>query len=304
VPVGVDTHYEGKRPDAIGVFFRNVNFIDNGVAVATPSGRLLAAGTGAWILAEGLAKFEKLPEVEKRAAMSIDALGTYDPQYDLTAADGTTVLKSYIRRLEVDGQGKPFLPEAGDLTIARNGHWVQIDQQPQRDYVWFTPAEIAALVPEDVAVGRTFPLPAAMANRLFIYHIPYSSSCYSWPKKKGEVRGELTLTAEKVTAKDVRLRLSGAVNLGHRFGGVVEFDRARKKLTRFDMAIFHPKAHEDSDRPGQPKNTSVSPLGVAFELASGEHPFDRLYPITFTLQWRGEIGVNQRQIADYWKATP
>ncbi len=300
MPVGVDTHYEGKRPDAIGAFFRSANFINNGFAVVTPSGRTLAADTGPWIVRDAWAKFDKMTEDEKREALSIDALGKYDPRYDLTAPEGTVVLKSYIRRLETDASGAPVLPETGDLMIARNGKWAMIDQQPQRDYVWFSQAEVEAIVPADLKPGQTFPMPAKLKNRLFTYHIPYSSTCYSWPRKASEVSGELNLTAEEVTERKVRLRLSGSVNLGHRFGGVVEFDRAARNLTRFDFAIYHPKGHQDGDRPDQPRVETWSPLGVAFELASGEGRFDRLYPIAFTLNWRGEIGVNQRQVADYW----
>src|SRR5262249_24950399 len=187
----------------------------------------------------------------------------------------------------------------GELRIARNGQWAQVDQQPQRDYVWFSQAEIESMIPDDPQLGRSVPMPPTPKNRLFLYHLPYSSTCYSWSRKTGEVRGELTVTPEEISDKPVRLRLTGAVNLGHRLGGVLEFDRVRKTVTRFDLAVYHSQGHQD-DRNGQSGPLSTSPLGVAFELARGDHPFDRLYPIAFTLNWRGDIDVNRRQVAEYW----
>ncbi len=267
--------------------------------MVTPAGRTLLTGTEPGIVREAWAKFQKLSDVEREQAFAIEALGKYDPQYDLTAPEGTTVLKCYIRRLEIDGEGAIRLPEWGELKIARKGKWALVDQQPQRDYVWFSQAEVEAMIPADLVQGRGYPMPAAPRDRLFLYHVPYSSTCYSWARKTGQVSGELTLTPERVSAQSVRLRLSGRINLGHRFGGVLEFDRAAKKLTRFDMAIFHPKGHQD-DKAGQAGPPSLSPLGVSFELAAGDQPLDRLYPIAFTLNWRGDLEVNRRQIADYW----
>ena len=176
IPVAVDAHYDNVRPDAAGKFFRKLDFTNNGLVVATPAGKLLESGNGAWIAADGLKKWQALSPDERRRELCIEQFGAHDPSYDLEAPQGTTVLKMYIRRLGRDKSGRPALPESCHLLGVRDGKYTPIDQQPQRDYLWMTREEVQCLFPDDVQPNSSLPLPAPVVRRLLVYHLPYTST--------------------------------------------------------------------------------------------------------------------------------
>ena len=109
------------------------------------------------------------------------------------------------------------------------------------------------------------------------------------------------MTVEKLSSKEIQARLSGKSNLGHQFQGAMAFDRTKKALTKFTLIEYHPSGHVDKDIESGTKDTGArSGLGVAFELATGDTAFDRLYPIHFSLGWGGTIEENNRKkIAEY-----
>jgi hypothetical protein len=145
------------------------------MVVATPAGRILLIGDGAWIANDGWKAWQALSPEERRKELSIDAFGDHDPSYDLEAPEGTTVVKLYIRRLIRD-KGQLRLPETCDLMGVRDGKYTMVDQQPQRDYMWITREEVQALVPTDVKKGDSYPLPESIARRILTYHLPYAST--------------------------------------------------------------------------------------------------------------------------------
>jgi hypothetical protein len=176
IPVAVDAHYDNVRPDLPGKFFRKLGFENNGMVVATPAGKLLESGNGAWIAGDGLKKWQALSPEERRKELSLEPFGAHDPAYDLEAPAGTTVLKMYIRRLVRDKSGRFTLPESCHLLGVRDGKYTPIDQQPQRDYLWITREEVQALFPEDVQQDGAYPLPESVVRRLLVYHLPYTST--------------------------------------------------------------------------------------------------------------------------------
>jgi hypothetical protein len=98
----------------------------------------------------------------------------------------------------------------------------------------------------------------------------------------------LNLTAEAVTSKEMRLRLTGSAQGGaYLFHGVLEGDRKNKTLTRFDAMWFSEAGHMDTGYMMKPTGT-YSPMVHTFELSTGTAREDRLYPSAFTLNWRAE----------------
>jgi hypothetical protein len=98
---------------------------------------------------------------------------------------------------------------------------------------------------------------------------------------------------ESESDKERVAKLTGTSSAGHRFHGVIAVDRKRNVLKKFTLAEFHEAGHADRTPQGKPTGAH-SPIGVAFELATGETGYDRLYPIFFSLGWGGTIEENNR----------
>lgn len=97
----------------------------------------------------------------------------------------------------------------------------------------------------------------------------------------------MTLTAEAVSASEVRLRLSGsAQEKTHLMHGVIVYDLKKQNLTRFDLMWFSPWGERDFAPEGV--EATYSPIGVAFELTPSDKPIDRLYPHLWTQFWRDD----------------
>ena len=114
----------------------------------------------------------------------------------------------------------------------------------------------------------------------------------------------MTLTVESADANSVKLRLDGATLLatgpdpakakrGYDAAllGYIEYDRAKDRLTRFDLVATGDHWGEGrftgGARPGR------KPMGVAFELARGDKPADAVPP-----QAAGAGGVLRREVRD------
>jgi hypothetical protein len=109
-----------------------------------------------------------------------------------------------------------------------------------------------------------------------------------WSKE--QIRSlELKLTIVEVSDERLRLRLDGQVLLttkadvkqsergfDARLLGWIEVDRTKKTITRFDAVALGDHWGEGSlTRGARPGKT---PLGIAFELARGDDPGDRVPP--------------------------
>jgi len=173
--------------------------------------------------------------------------------------------------------------------------------------MWLTEAEWRSLIPARPRKADTFPVPAALVDRMCRYHLlpgsMHSRTGYLWEflglKDKGIRARELTLTVEEVSSSSIRLSMTGFVHLGHPYdpvataqippkrlvslgyeaqiSGVLDYDSKKGVITRFDILVLG-DLYGDSDpnhwlvRPGR------NPLGFAFELVKGDTPGDRLPP--------------------------
>ena len=223
----------------------------------TSSGKLLGGSVkGRDGLAQGLQdvldSYAKLPQ-EARRSESVD--GEIKPQP--APPKGGLVLTIYDRPLGHDAKNQCRLPEGDDCgglrTEAPHG---------QRSSLWLKEDEWKSLIPANPQVGQTQSVPTKLAKRFWLYGlVPQTLWVVEESWKPDSVReGELQVTVAEVTPQTVRLRLHGSVLLSgpgilhtwpdHKFiknienrydarlEGVLEFDRARNAIVRFDMATL------------------------------------------------------------------
>lgn len=282
----------------------------------TASGKVLESnnhnGLG-FHLKRALEKWKALPAAERApGSVQVSALGEVDSQRaTLTPPPGTLIIKLYYRAFMSDGDGKLryvtgkdlWHDEAGEKTEAKFDETypgVITTPQAQPDHMWLTEAEWKSLMPANPRRGDRAPLPAGIADRLVRRHLnPLSVYGETEGLQRRDIRAaELNLTVDAVSPTMVRLRLDGHARLGkeptvevtkgksaciNQWGyepkllGVLEYDPQKRVFSRFDVVALGDHFGrlgicDSAARPG------LQPLGIAFELVTGDRPADRVPP--------------------------
>lgn len=271
----------------------------------TSAGRLLGGTVKgkdglAPALQEVLDAYVKLPEDERRPK-SIE--GEIKPQP--SPPPGGLVLTIYDRPLGRDAKLHYRLPAEDDFgglrTHAPHG---------QRSSLWLTQEEWKSLIPDHPQQGQTQRVSTKLAKRFWLYGlVPQTLWVVEESWKPDSVRaGELNVTVVDVDPRMVRLRLHGSVllaapgvlhtwpdrkfikNIENRYDarceGVIEYDRATNKITRFDLAAlgdFSGRWFAGNKGWQEAKTEAPLPLGFAFELdrTAYELPAERRRPRSF-----------------------
>jgi hypothetical protein len=282
-----------------------------------------AAGGSRWCVTAGgkllgndalaaLRQFQALPESERApGAVQVEELGKVDTQRAAPGPPlGGLILKVYYRAFMRESDRDFRYVTARDLWHdergAKSEAWPGMPfdknttRQAQPDHMWLTEAEWRSLMPAAPQQGDTFPVPAAIADRFFRWHLnPLNVYGESSPLVPGAVRaGALNLTVTTVRPNRVRLWLEGFARLGKeataeardtgkacmdqwgyepRVIGHLEYDPRRRKFTRFDVVALGDHFGrlgicDGAARPG------CQPLGISFELVEGDQPADRIAP--------------------------
>ncbi len=260
-------------------------------------------------LRKALEAFGRLPEEERRPGAV--KVGDLDP-VDAAATPpepppGGMILKVHVRFLKrgADGSLARVTRDDFPLMAGRSGGDDRVGYlfEAHQDHAWFTREEVAALVPEGARKGDRLPVPEGLARRIARFHLVPKriwGEGGEWGPKAVRA-AEMALVVEESSAAAARVRIEGRAKLGSEFdtekattpngplsigyeaelSGAAEFDRARKAFMRFDMVALG----DAWGRMGDANNNSVTverpgrnPLGVAFELVTGERPADRLVP--------------------------
>jgi hypothetical protein len=303
--VTVNSHNGGDTDGEQGRFITSLGVPGgNYMHVVTADGKVLFAGTLSGIntdvqgaLTGALKKWKALPEAERKpGAVKVPPQASPLRERLPQAPPGALILRVYMRNLKRDGKGelaRITKEDVKDRKLYPDENWQWADAiltQPMPDVMWITKEEWQALVPASPKKGDQFDVPAAIAMRLFRYHL--INGTYGLPEKwspEEVLRGELTLTVEEVSPV-LRLRLRGsalmatekntaAAQRGYdtRLSGVLEYDAAKKAFTRFDFVSVGDWWGGDREanrfvRPGK------VPLGIAFELARGDRASDLVPP--------------------------
>jgi len=298
IAVSADDWYQRRREDAEGEFFRSVanqgprkgegGSTRQGIYCFTAGGRLLAfknAGQAPDVMREvfqdALAKWRKLPESERRpGAVTVEDVSRVDARYARTPPPGGLVVSVFARSLDRDATGELF-----DASCKVGG-----GDEASRDHLWLTEAEWRSLVPASATKGDQFPLPAKVVERICRFHLLDNTRGEPSMWGREQIRSRtFTLTVEETGPAGTKLRLDGSALLATnadagkaergydvRLLGTIQFDAAKKQITRFDIVAvgdhWGDSTYTRGSRPGK------TPLGIAFELAHGDSPADRVPP--------------------------
>jgi hypothetical protein len=281
----------------------------------TASGKVLEANSHNGLgfnIKKALEKWKALPEAERApGAIKIGDIGERDVLRALPAPPaGGLILKIYYRAFMRDG-GQLRYVTGKDLwhDDAGKKSEAEFDQlypgqittpQAQPEHMWLTESEWKSLLPSDPKIGDQSMVPAGIRDRFIRWHLnPLSVYGETNALEPKAVRaGELTLTVEAVSASSVRLRLEGFARLGNeapkdvaegkhacvdqwgyepRVLGFIEYDRRSQAITRFDVVALG----DHFGRLGicdSATRVGLQPLGISFELVTGDAPADRIPP--------------------------
>jgi hypothetical protein len=267
----------------------------NCFVLTTASGRKLAGGNGTHgaeqAIDEGFKLWETLTEADRSA---LPAGHAFQPPEATRCAPppGGLVVATFVRNLKHEDTGAlaRILPE--DLADqGRFPDWNPVYAEPARNNLWLTADEWQSLVPTRPTVGDTIPVPAAIRQRIFRFHLVDGTYGLPGHWAAEHIRaGELTLTVEQVEPAQ-RMRLDGHALLSthedlaaadHGFdaalAGLLEYDPRQGVFTRFDVVAVGDCWGGDWEG-GRFRRPGRAPLGVAFRLVSGEDAVDRVPPL-------------------------
>src|SRR5262245_25452640 len=296
VAVTGDDWYQRRRTDAEGRFFRKVadqgprkgegGSTRQGIYCFTADGELLTyrnhldPAVMRDELRRALRNWDRLPaQRRKPGGVPVGDAGALDARYHREPPKGGLVIRTWTRIL--DRKDGTYCKG----TCTATGH-----DFASRDHVWLTPVEVKAIASIEPKKGESAALPDAVAVRLARFHLVDNTRGEPPHWEKNQVRSlKMTLTVADVSDERLKLRLDGAAllatgadvkNAGRGFDvrllGWVEVDRGKKAVTRFDAVAVGDHWGEGhftrGARPGK------APLGIAFELAKGDDPGDRVPP--------------------------
>ncbi len=297
VAVAADDWYQRRRQDEVGKFWlsiadqgrpRNDGGTRQGIYCFTADGKLLASKNAGQnpavmrdVLKDALAAFQRLPaEQRKPGAVTVPEAPPADATFERTLPKGGVIIKVYTRILDRNEQGQ----FCKGTCNTRGG------DQAARDHLWLTEAEWKSLIPDKPMLFDRMAVPDAIAERIVRFHLHDNTRGEPPMWQRREVRSRtMNLTVTEVTAGKVAMKLEGNILLATgedpekasrgfdaRLLGFITCDTERKSLTRFDLVAVGDHwgrgQHTRNARPGR------TPLGIAFELARGDSPGDRIPP--------------------------
>jgi hypothetical protein len=311
IPVSV-SNFDQNRKDAVGEFVRasGMQFPGAGGSrwYVTADGKILGRSPK-----EALDKWKTLPEAERApGAVKVGELGAIDAlRTGPTPPRGGLIIKVYYRAFMHDGPDKLRYVTGKDLWHDTEGKKSEEKQesiypgsittpQAQPDHMWLTEAEWQSLLPVNPRRGDKAAVPAGITDRFIRWHLnPLSVYGETAALGAQAVRASaLTLTVDAVSKSSVRLRLDGFARLGKeapkevaegkcacidqwgyepRLLGFIEYDNVKKVITRFDVVALG----DHFGRLGIADSAArigLQPLGISFELVTGNAPADRIPP--------------------------
>ncbi len=274
------------------------------MSCASASGKYL----GRMASAKVLEAFEKLPESERRPGAVV--VPDLKPGEGVIPAPppGGLVLRVHGRFLARDGSDELRHVKAEDFPLNRGKdgtyRYLGFLFQPNTEYMWVTEEEWRALVPVKLVKGDRLAVAPVLGDRMARFHLTPRRALTSESGilgKKDVRTAKLELVVDDVSRERIRLRLVGFVHTGSdydeakatspngplAFGyatplhGILEYDRSRNAFVRFDIVAPGDVWGRWGDANGNSQSVERpgrTPIGFAFELATGDSPTDRLPP--------------------------
>jgi hypothetical protein len=264
-----------------------------------------------------LSVFEKLPEMDREPTDAKKSLDLSQLKYTSGGGrykgeeppEGRLVLRAFNRILTRDEKGtyRPARINFTQFMIGEGGNCIEGNPkfktdprtrvpEPIKDMFWLTEAEWKSLVPDGLKKDDMIAFPRSASRRLLLW------GCHNWWAAETLIRlwkpdaieqAALTATVVEASSSGVTLKLSGDFDMANdttkpktyraaykgQLSGVVHYDRAKAKFTRFDMLIlghFQGVWYTRSNLNWGPKPV---PLAFAFQLAEPDSPADDVIPI-------------------------
>jgi hypothetical protein len=301
IPVAADDWYQRRRNDAEGKFFVSManqgprkgegGDTRQGIYCLTADGKLLAyknVGQNPQamrdLLREGLSKWRKLPDSDRLpGAFHVPDHGPMDHSFFRSPPAGGLILNVYARALDRKQDERIW---AFTDAVCKVGS----GDEASRDHLWLTDAEWRSLLPANPRQGDKFPMPIGIAERVLRFHLVDNTRGEPPMWRREHIRrSELIWHIEDVRAETVRLRLEGSVLVatskdlaqaerGYEATllGYLTYNPISRDIRRFDLVSvgdhWGAGPYTRRARPGR------TPLGIAFEMAGGESPADRVAP--------------------------
>jgi len=276
VPVAIDVWYEQRRRDAAGEFFYQV--VDQGPhkgkdRVLTRQGLYCLTADGVLLAdsrhcsPEQLRYLLNLALRRFRLGMKTQALNDSlesDQRYHRQPPQGGQVIDVFGKIL-LEGAA---MQEALRITT-RNAAL-------SRDHLWITASEVSALVPRQIKVGLTYPVPPSLAARIARFHLTDNIRGEPPMWKTHEIRAlRMNLEVVNVEGEVITLKLAGFVNLTTVCGsrtytptllGELVYNAKKRTFKRFDVVALGNASGEGLHTPGCPQGKF--PLAISFTLAN------------------------------------
>lgn len=246
-----------------------------------------------------LAQFQKLPEAERKPGAIVVADLQPGEQVIPTPPPGGLTWKVHCRFLSRDASGTLRHARQEDFR-----HIFTFMLSPNTEYMWLTQAEAQSLVPDAPKPGDQLAVASALAERIARFHLSpqraLTSEDHIVPKQAIQ-KAALTITVTDVSADHLRLALTGQIHWGSHYDaakatspngplafgfatplyGQLEYDRKQKQFLRFDIVAPGEVWGRWGDANGKSlgvERSGRTPVGFAFELATGDSPTNRLPP--------------------------
>ena len=296
IAVAADDWFQRRRQDAEGEFFRKVadqgprkgqgGSTRQGIYAFTADGRLLQYRNAQdpdvmrGFLQTALKVWKGLPaEQRAKGAVKVPDDRKIDERYAPTLPKDGLIINVHGRILDRD-----------DDFFCHGTCRFPGGQRASHDHLWLRADEWRALVPKDAKAGQEIELPAKALYRLLRFHLIDNTRGEPPMWARRDVRkAEFKLVVKDVTAKEVRLELTGNVLLAvdgdvkaakrgydAALRGDIRFDPSIGKITKFNVVALGEHWGEGTytggARPGR------TPFGVAFELADPNRAADRVSP--------------------------
>jgi hypothetical protein len=255
-----------------------------------------------------LEEFRKLPEEDRRPdGGNIPGLKPGEAVVPTPPKNGL-VLRVHTRAMARDEKGGYRAVAAEDYPLVKDvKHFESLKSignfGPNVDSLWLTETEWRTLVPAEAVKGQRFDIAPAVTERLVRFHlVPHKmvGGTGHWGRANVK-KARLSLIVEDVSDDRVRLRAEGFAHLGSAYEaekattpngvlgpgyeaplyGFLEYDRKKGAFTRFDLVAPGDVWGRWGDANGKSmavERPGRNPVLVAFELAAGDSPTNRIPP--------------------------
>ncbi|MEX0702668.1 MAG: hypothetical protein WD069_11280 [Planctomycetales bacterium] len=308
VAVAVPTQVRGgKSPEAEFIRACGCQWVTSAgyMDVVTASGAHLGGFPSQKILDE----FRKLPEESRRPNGGQIADLKPGESAVPTPPENGLILRVHTRAMARDGEGGYRAVTVEDYPLVKGDvahfDWLKSfgNFGPNVDSMWLTEDEWRALLPAEPVTGERREVDPAVTERLVRFHlVPHKMVGGGGGWSKAHVnKAKLTLIVDEVTKDRVRLRAEGFAHMGSTYDvatatspngplghgyeaplhGLLEYDRAKDEFTRFDLIALGDIWGRWGDANGKSmgvERAGRNPILIAFELATGDSPTNRIPP--------------------------